>query len=231
MPNIPVLPNAYEGPPDVDRSRIPTDQMPQFLHIITLLAELGRYERHFLLAVYLHEYSAQAAREITDFATLEHSLWTTGGWQMMAGRDGALTIFHFARALDGLQNGLKGCPALNADVAHQSIRNARKIFESAFPGYIAIRNVIAHVADFSKKLETKTAHAVKGPFKEKWFASADQQGLTWLGGNMNGNTYAVTYEGQAYTYDLSIQSAAKIRSIKERIYSAFEAATIPRSRA
>ena len=90
MPKIPILPNVYEGPPNIDRSRIPADQMPAFLHIMTLLAELGLYERHLLIPVYLYEYSAQAAHEIADFATLEYSLWTTGGWQMMAGADCAL---------------------------------------------------------------------------------------------------------------------------------------------
>jgi hypothetical protein len=77
--NIPILPNPYEAPPNIDRSRIPADQIPAFLHIITLLAELGLYERHLLIAVYLYEFSAQAAYEIKDFATLEQSLWTTGG--------------------------------------------------------------------------------------------------------------------------------------------------------
>jgi hypothetical protein len=43
-----------------------------------------------------------------------------------------------------------------------------------------------------------TTHAVKGPFKKKSFSSEDPQGLTWLPGNMNGNTYAVTFKGESF---------------------------------
>ena len=62
--------------------------------------------------------------------------------------------------------------------------------------------------------------SVKGPFNKKWFSSEDPQ---WLRGNMNDDTYAVTHEGEVFTYDLNRDSAAKLRSVKERIYSAFDA--------
>ena len=46
---------------------------------------------------------ASAAWEIKDFATLEHSLWTTGGVANDGGLDGAMTIYHFRSAVVGLQ--------------------------------------------------------------------------------------------------------------------------------
>lgn len=224
MPSIPILPNAYEGPPSIARSSIPAEEMPSFLHIQTLLAELGVYERHLLLAVYLYEYGDQAAREITDFAKLELALWTTGGWQSIAARDGAMTIYHFGCAIDGIKNSLPASPTLNAKIDRRKLKDAGNIFESSFPGYLALRHVVAHVADFSQTLEKKTSHAVKGPFKNGLFRSDDPKGVTWLGGNMNGCTYAVTYKGEAFTYDLNRESVAKLRSIKNRIYSAFAGA-------
>jgi hypothetical protein len=226
MPTIPILPNAYEGPPNIDRSRIPADQMPAFLHILTLLANLAVYERRLLSAVYLYQYSTQAAREITDFATLELSLWTTGNWQMMAARDGALTIYHFGSTIDGIKSSLPSCAALNAHVDHQKIRAACKLFKARFPGDRAIRHVSAHVADFSKTIAEQASHAVKGPFKERFFSSEDPNGTTWLPGNMNNDTYAVTFEGRAFSYALNLETVAKLRSLKQDVYSAFEAATI-----
>ena len=221
MPSIPILSNAYEGPPKIDRSSIPVQEMPSFLHIQTLLAELGLYERHLLLAVYLYEYSTQAAHEITDFAKLEWALWTTGGWQSMAARDGAMTIYHFGCAIDGIKNSLPTSPALNGKVDRRKLKDGSNIYRTSFPGYLALRHVVAHVADFSQTLEKKTSHSVKGPFRKGLFRSDDPNGVTWLGGNMNGCTYAVTYEGEAFTYDLSRETVAKLRSIKNRIYSAF----------
>src|SRR5256885_4764441 len=105
--------------------------MPSFLHVQTLLAELGVYERHLLLAVYLYEYSDYAARELTDFATLELALWTTGGWQSIAARDGAMTIYHFGCAIDGIKNSLPAAPTLNAKIDRQALKNASNIFRSS----------------------------------------------------------------------------------------------------
>jgi hypothetical protein len=225
MPIIPILPNAYEGPPEIDRSHIPAEEMPAFLHVMELLANLALYERRFLLAVYLYEYSVEAAREIADFATLELSLWTTGGWQSMAGRDGALSLYHFGSAIEGLKGSLRPCPALNAKVDNQQLRMAGKIFESAFPGYVAIRHAVAHVADFSQTLTEKMKHAIRGLFKVKGFLSEDPTSIAWLPGNMNGNTYAVSYKGEAFAYDLNRDNADRLRAVKDRVYSAFRAAT------
>ena len=225
MPNIPILQNAYEGPPDIERSHIAAGEMPALLHVVTLLAELGRYERHLLLAVYLYEYSQTAAFEIKDFARLEWALWTTGGWQSMAARDGALSIYHFGRAIEGLKNSLRFCPTLNAKVDHKKIRIAAKSFDATFPNNIAIRAAVAHVADFSKTPQDKFFHAVKGIFKLRWFSSDDPTGVTWLPGNMNGHTYAATVNGKAYAYDLTLENAEKLRAIKLQIYSAFDATT------
>jgi uncharacterized ubiquitin-like protein YukD len=168
MLEIPILQHIYEPPPDIDRSRIPADQMPVFLHVVTLLMELGAYERHLLLASYLYEFSQTALREIKYFAQQEWASWTTGGWQMMAARDGALTIYHFGCAIDGLKNSLRFCPALTVD---QTIRIAGKVFDVAFPDSKEIRNAIAHVADNSQTLQKKLSHAVKGVFRGKWFFS------------------------------------------------------------
>jgi hypothetical protein len=47
MPSIPLIPNIYERMgPDINRSLIPSDQMPAFSHIVTLMAELALYERN-----------------------------------------------------------------------------------------------------------------------------------------------------------------------------------------
>jgi hypothetical protein len=74
-------------------------------------------------------------------------------------------------------------------------------------------------------MEKMTTHAVKGPFKKKTFSSEDPQAVTWLPGNMNGNTYAVSFKGEVFTYEVSQGSVAKLRAVKNRIYSAFDAAT------
>lgn len=225
MPTIPILPNIYEGPPEINRDRISQEEKPQFLHVIKLLAELNLYEREFLQAVYLYDYCQTAAQEIEDFATLESSLWTITGWQMMAARDGALTIYHFGRTAEGLKSSLSRCPSLNSQVDHQILRNSRNRFDAAFPDNIEIRASVAHVADFSQSLDKKMKHAIKGVFNKGRFLSKNPDGTTWLPGNMNERSYTVTINGRVCSYDLSHENAARLREIKKQIYSAFDAAT------
>ena len=226
MPPIPILQNIYEGIPDIDRSRIPADQMPAFLHIVQLLADLNFYERNLLLACYLYEYSKTAEWELRDdFVRMDRAGWTTGGWQSMAARDGAMTIYHFGRAVEGLRESFRFCQALGDQVDHGKIRHCYKEFKGAFPHFIEIRAAVAHVADFSQTMRKKFVHSIKGIFQTKWFSSGDPVGTTWLPGNMNERTFAVTLGGKPYTYDLTLENAAKLREIKLQIFSAFEAAT------
>ncbi|MFN0043496.1 MAG: hypothetical protein ACKVSF_09840 [Alphaproteobacteria bacterium] len=226
MPQIPILQNVYEGIPEINRSRIPAEQMPTFRHIVQLLANLNLYEQNLLLAVYLYEYSQSASWELRDdFTRLESVTWTTGGWQLMAARDGALTIYHFGRAIEGLRDSFRGCPALRDQVDHNTIRQGYSEFKSAFPHFIEIRAAVAHVADFSQTTEKKARHSIKGLFSAKRFSSSDPAGITWLPGNMNDHTFAVTLNGEPYTYDLIPESVDKLRKIKIQIFSAFTAST------
>jgi len=226
MPEIPILQNVYEDVPKIDRSTIPENEMPPFLHVMTLLGEFGLYERNFLTAVFLYDYCQQSAGEISDFAKLENSLWTISAWQMMAARDGALTIYHFSSAIEGLKNSLRFCPTLNTKVNNRAIREAGRLFNGFFPDSKLIRDAVAHVADLSKTQESKLLNAVKGAFRKGRFSSNDAEGTTWLRGNMNERSFAVTIRGKAYTYNLNHENAARLSDVKKNIFSAFDAATI-----
>jgi hypothetical protein len=181
--------------------------------------------RRLLSAVYLYEYSHQAAWEITDFATVEHSLWTTGHWQMMAARDGSLTIYHFGCTIDGIQRSLPACPALNCQIDRQKLKNARKLFDAKFPGHIAIRNVVAHMGDFTKTMRAQASHAVRGQFMAGGFGSEEMEGITYLPGNMNQDRYTVTFDGKAFTYTLSRATVGDLCKVRELVYSAFAPAS------
>jgi hypothetical protein len=229
MPAIPILPNVYLAPLELDRSRIPPDEMAAFSHIMTLLAELASHERRLLSAVYLYEFSRQAVWEITDFATRELSLWTTSHWSMMAARDGSLTIYHFGSTIEGITRSLPACPALNCQIDRPKLKNARKLFEARFPGYIAIRKVVAHMGDFTKTMRAQASHAVRGPFMAGGFGSEEATGITYLPGNMNEDKYTVTSDGKAFTYTLSRATVGDLCETRELIYSALApAATINR---
>jgi hypothetical protein len=88
------------------------------------LASLALHERRLSLANSLYEFGVDALNELMSRSstglisgeTVERTLDTTGGWQLMAARDGAFSISHFGCAMEGVKNSLPFCLALNFQI-------------------------------------------------------------------------------------------------------------------
>jgi hypothetical protein len=170
--HIPLL-GPIEWLPQLDRDKIPIAEHPALQHIVGLLTALAVQERNFRTAVLLFEASHQENSELAnavssgvlDFGTLDRATDTLSGWQSIAARDGAMTIYHFGCTVEAIKASLPRCPTLNAGVDHSNLRMARKLFESHFPGYKDIRHVVAHTAEFAATIDDKEIHSHKGRLK------------------------------------------------------------------
>ena len=227
------------GPPQLDRSKIPPEEMPAFLHAVELLASLARFDREFRNAVLLFDASFQENQELVravergqlDFRTLDLATDTLSAWQAIAARDGALTIYHFGNTIEAVRKSLHACPTLDRLVDHARLKHASAEFRKEFPRYEAIRHVVGHAADFAASPKKKDTHSVKGPwkadFEEVSIEVGDADATTQFSGALYQKSYCVTFEGQMHCYEISHLTADKIESAKERAYSAFLAALAP----
>lgn len=233
-------------PIELDSKKIPDEEQVAFAHIADLLTILSVYEIQFRLAVMLfyaveQEYN-NLSRDVIQAGLMKGNFASDDlrnltllsparfGWQKIAARDGAISIYHFGCVLDGIKASLPTCPTVNAHVDHGIIRLARKDYRRAFPHYERIRHVVAHSADFISTTKNRERHSRRGAFKAKAGTVGveinDDQRVTQFSGNLYGNSYFITYDGEAYGYALSQDSADTMQIAKDRVYSAFGDAVI-----
>ncbi len=249
---MPILltPIRLEGPAKLDATKVPVPEQPAFEHIVHLLQHLDIHTVNFWMALQLYDacegqindFFQEMIRAATTSGKLDRSKLDAkgmndrfsifGGWQEIATRDAAMSIYHFGSILDGIKSSLSACPTLCAMVDHKNLRIAIGSLKSAFPNYKAIRHVVGHSADFSQSIAKRQQHSRKGPFK----ATVGQAGieikgspdrLTQFIGNSAGRSYFVTLDGEVYGYELSRTSADRLKTIRGRVHESFEVATIP----
>jgi|tagenome__1003787_1003787.scaffolds.fasta_scaffold20692921_2 hypothetical protein len=235
---ITVPPTDYAaGPPAIDRSSIPAAEQPALLHLLDLLASLGRYEQQFSLAVLLfdeaHEENTRLVRAVEvgqlSFGGLDQLTNTLSGWQMMAARDGALAIYHFGQTLPAVKAAFGQCASLRPVVDFIALRLAANVFEATFPSYEAIRHAVGHVADFAVTPKKKAEHSIKGPWKGEFggvgLELKDFGLLHRFSDNLYDRSYCITIEGKVHSYEVSVATLAKLRTIRASVYAAFDKAT------
>jgi hypothetical protein len=239
MPITVPLSDYAPTPPQIVRERIPLVEHPAMFHILDLLGSLGRYERQFRLALMLFQLAWEENSRLAealplgavDWRTLDLSTNTLNGWQMMAARDGALAIYHFGQARKAVSASLGLCPILRDMVDHPKMRISRKLFDSNFPSYDAIRHAVGHIADFSATINRRMTHSIKGPWKGDFGAVAleikDVNAVSRFADNLYQDTYCVTYLGRVHRYDMTAKTLGKLEQVRALVYSSFEQATMP----
>src|SRR3569833_363178 len=99
MAAIPPIYDAQEAPPQLDRSLVEESKLDALIHlqekIIELFALRMEFKRALLLYGFAHATTWEGEGPVGDRGT---TLWTLSGWQMIAARDGAMSIFHFGTA-------------------------------------------------------------------------------------------------------------------------------------
>jgi hypothetical protein len=223
MAAIPPIYDAQEAPPQLDRSLVEESKLDALIHLQEKIIELFALRMEFKRALLLYDFAHATTWEGEGpFGDRGTTLWTLSGWQMIAARDGAMSIFHFGTAVQLLPYSLSRCgDELVARADQNELRGAKEDFDRLFPGSKQIRDAIAHVAANSQSPSKINEHAVKGVFQDKVFASADPDNTTWLPGNLNDRQFAVTFERKAYSYHLSHQTLADLTAIRDRIGRAF----------
>ena len=91
-----------------DLSKFPVAEQPHIQNVDRSLDNLPRYANTFGLAVDLLNFCRQ------NRATLPRPLWM--GWMGIAGRDGAMTLYHFDETMDGIASSMDQVPTLKANV-------------------------------------------------------------------------------------------------------------------
>lgn len=140
-------------------------------------------------------------------------------WKFIAARDGALSIYNFAKIMEAIRSSMNEVPTIRAIVDHAAIRLAVKKFESKLPDFEGVRHSVAHSAEFVNSQEaiqrnafsgTLTAGPVQGIFKS----------LT-IHNSLVNSKFTTSLEGRLISYDVSQATLDVLNSAKRDFYAVF----------
>jgi hypothetical protein len=141
-------------------------------------------------------------------------------WRQIAGRDGALTIYHYSMSAAGVRKALSLCPGLQAQINHDTLRKAIKGFAAAFPGNLYIRHAVAHAAETARTPDDVSEHGIVGAFRSPSFDLTLAEPAI-ICGVIDGRRYSEGWKGQIFEYELSQASVDKLVATTQAIYAAF----------
>jgi hypothetical protein len=126
-------------------------------------------------------------------------------WMLMAGRDGAMSLYHFWAAMSHAMAWASKNPAVIDCLDRDAIRAARRQFDERFPKIKEIRDSVAHTSDFLKEGELQS-HYRAATFRRADNPEEVQAIDIILLDTFNGKRF-VTYKArEELGYDRSIHS-------------------------
>lgn len=186
------------------------NETEQARHLAELIRQLFRFVSDFEHAVSLYNFC-------NTFSPV------TRHWSFIAGRDGAMTLYHIADIINAVQNGFRDCPNLSSNVDHRSIRSARRAFKQYFPMTNALRNAVAHSGERNKTRDLwkeNTVSTVEERFK-KFIVFQGEGSTIDIDECFFEDDFAKTFKGRIVYYEISRESLAKLLTIACDIKGAF----------
>jgi hypothetical protein len=142
-------------------------------------------------------------------------------WVRLAGRDGAMTIYHFASSLSGVNAWANQSPSLRNVMNKSKIKEGFRLLNEYFPDYAKMRHAVAHEADVTKSSKWQKENVASGPYKGPGINIEGDSTTYVIKGLFQNRTYTATFDGKIRTYELSVETWEKMVSIKRSFYSAF----------
>jgi hypothetical protein len=145
-----------------------------------------------------------------ELATDPKAAWRRN-WRDMAGRDGGMSIWHFGRTIEGVQEIIGKYPILANRTDYNIIDQARSLLEQKFRMREQIRHAIAHRSDFFTSPDKALRHSV--PTSRSVIATR------W--GQLVGRRFRYTINGAACYYDMSQSTLDNLIEVRSNFFAAF----------
>ena len=127
--------------PQLMRIKLPEAETAALSRIQRNLDDLARHARTFTAAAEMLSFARQRAeahevkfdRDNSALGQERRNLLSE--WQMIAVREGAMTLFHVAAAMSEIAHALQGCPTMSASIDQARMDQAGQKFRQSFPGF------------------------------------------------------------------------------------------------
>jgi hypothetical protein len=200
-----------DWPPSLNVTSLPRTEIEIAVNISVRLMSFNSYLATFNSAI-----------QLFDFCQTEDGRRIGGGWQFIAGRDGAMTIWHIGQSMQTIRARLNKleCPVLVDLIDFSHTREALRQFKASFPEFYDLRIAVAHSGEIFGDME----HAVKGPYSQMGL-KINEGASTWFQSSFVGRSFVNTFEGKLLSYELSKASFDELNRIKKLFFLAFAGAS------
>ncbi|HTN13951.1 MAG TPA: hypothetical protein VL094_04020 [Sphingomonadaceae bacterium] len=164
-----------------------------------------------------------AERLVLDYANNR----TYHEWQLCAARDCVMSIYHFGRIIEGIDDSFATCATLREIIDTSAKRAARKRFEKQFPFYINLRHAIAHSAERSHTAKDSKRHGKMSSrtiqlSSDLSIRVGSESDMLLVHDNIWGTTFSSMWEGCLIKCDINDQSGIWLDEIIDAYWSAFD---------
>lgn len=216
--------NIPEMAPCLDHDGLPDSEKNGAYLVEANLSNLDSHVRDMQTALRLFDFTsanqAGARQQPYENKQAQAFLEISSGWQMVAARDGAMTIYHFATALAGIRETVSASPTLYGLVDMLKLKAANQLLHKRFPNFGDVRNAVAHVADKMKTPSKYDEHSFSGSMNNAAIKADNISGLT-ISNMLMDRKYANTWNGKLLEYEISGETVASLNEIKSEVWSIF----------
>jgi hypothetical protein len=174
----------------------------------TALGQLSDHSDNFSAALSLFDFSMGELEKATENRTA-HPMFR---WPFIAARDGAMSIYHFGKAMEGIMASLHKCPTVLQEVNRAKLRSSRKRLRELFPNFEAVRHSVAHAGELMNDVDDLDRHSI---------STTSVQRMT-IQNHLQGRAFKNTFEGQIQSYEINQASRDGLVAIREEFCAAFK---------
>jgi hypothetical protein len=213
--------------PRFEVNRLPPEERKPTLILEGTLNSLHAYCDDFAAAIHLFDFCEKNIEQNKDASANLRRVVLWQSWQKLAGRDGAMTIFHFGKALAGAGMTLGSCPTIRRGLDATKLRSARKLFNQKFPRNEDARHAVAHAGELWSTPAKVDKNIAREPRHMAEFMGCGIDELV-VRDSFVGGRFTNTFEGKVISYELNRLTLSDLEHVKYEFYSAF--LTVPELR-
>ncbi|MBL8572354.1 MAG: hypothetical protein JNM13_01620 [Hyphomicrobiaceae bacterium] len=144
-------------------------------------------------------------------------------WQHIAGREGAMTIYHFGITVDAFNKRLGRCPILRDAADRAKLDEANKLFRDGFKYNERIRHAVGHEAELLKTQNQRKKNYVTNGYDDGKHIKVEAGATFFVSDSFIDNRYTTTLLGDVHNYECSHNTTEKLKYVLRTFASAITA--------
>lgn len=142
------------------------------------------------------------------------------GWQLVAVRDGAMTIYHFGQAMAAARTSAFKCKKLAEIIDRPKMKEAGKLFAQTFPNDVKVRNALGHFVELTSIPENRAENSFTGKFTAPGVVIEGKDNVINV---LSGAKLSLTYGNEIVEYELSRANFEALLRVQSLLFDAFRA--------